>query len=141
MEWTIEITGSGLGKTTVFTYQQFAAMEMTRLDNVLQQKTHFPDETSSWRGVPLDKLFDAVEIKPGPMTFTLEAVDGYQISGTREHLRSAIIALQDGDGRWLTEIGQRRPVKLIPPHATGDYWVSNLVRIIVSPERDSQSSS
>jgi hypothetical protein len=141
VDWTIEITGSGVGKTTVFTYEQLAAMEMIQLDDVLQQKTHFPDERSGWRGVPLDKLLEAAKVKPGPMTFTLEAVDGYRIRATREHLKSAIIALQDGEGRWLAEIGRRRPLKLVPPHATGDFWVRNLDRIVVEPTEDSATSS
>ena len=141
VEWKVEITGSGVGKTTVFTYQQLAAMKMVQLDDVLQQKTHFPDERSGWRGIPLDKLLEAAEVKPGPMIFTLEAVDGYRIRATREQLESAIIALQDGEGRWLTEIGRRRPLKLVPPHATGDFWVRNLDRILVEPAEDSASSS
>ena len=141
VEWTVEFTGSGLGKPTVFTYQQLAVMEMIQLDGVLQQNTHVPDDRSGWRGVPLDKLLEAAEIKPGPVTFTLEAVDGYRIRAKRKHLESAIIALQDGEGRWLAEIGRRRPLKLVPPHATGDFWVRNLDRIVVEPAGDSASSS
>jgi hypothetical protein len=131
--WNIELAGAGLAEPTVVTYDQLCAMEMTQLDNVLQQKTHFPDEISSWRGVPLDELFRRAKIKPGPMTFTLEAVDGYRITATPADLESAIIALQDGEGHWLTEVGRRWPLKLVPPHATGDYWVRNLVRIMVEP--------
>jgi hypothetical protein len=141
VEWKIEITGSGVGKTTVFTYQQLAAMEMIQLDDVLQQKTHFPDERSGWRGVPLHKLLEMAEIKPGPVTFTLEAVDGYRIQATRDQLESAIIALQDREGRWLAEVGRRRPLKLVPPNATGDYWVRNLNRVIVDLDSESKNPS
>jgi len=86
VKWTIELTGSGLGKPTVFTFEQLARMEMTRLDNVLMLKSHEPDETSSWRGPSLDVLLTAAQIKPGPMNLTMEAADGYEFEcGTPGH--------------------------------------------------------
>jgi len=140
VKWNLELTGSGLGRPVTFTYEQLAAMEITRLENVRQQMSHFPDKVESWQGVALDSLLAEAQIKPGPMRFTLVAADGYKMECTRAHLRSAIIALQDGSGRWLAEIGRRRPIKLVPPHATGDYWVRNLVQIIVEAPAPSGSS-
>jgi DMSO/TMAO reductase YedYZ molybdopterin-dependent catalytic subunit len=108
-------------------------MEMTRLENVLQQRTHLPDEVSSWEGPALDLLLARAEIKLGPMLLTVEGADGYMVKREREDLRSAIVALKDGDGRWLAEVGDRRPLRLVPPHTTGNYWVSNVTRITVEP--------
>ncbi|MFH1111285.1 MAG: molybdopterin-dependent oxidoreductase [Planctomycetota bacterium] len=139
VEWSIELSGSGLERPRGFTYQELAHMEMMRLEDVLQQMTHFPDQKTSWRGPALDGLLAEARIQPGPMMITLEAADGYRVQCTREELASAIVALQDGEGRWLAAIGTRRPVRLVPPHKTGDYWVSGLRRILVEPLVDSEA--
>ena len=133
VKWTIELTGSGLGKPTVFTFEQLARMEMTRLDNVLMLKSHEPDETSSWRGPSLDVLLTAAQIKPGPMNLTMEAADGYEFECGRRDMASAIVAIQDGTGRWLAEIDRTCPVRLVPPRKPGDYWIMNLSRITIEP--------
>ena len=139
-KWTIELTGSGLRKPTVFTFEQLARMEMARLDNVLMQKSHEPDETTSWRGPSLDTLLTTAQIKPGPVTLTMEAADGYEFECSRAEMASAIVALRDGTGRWLVEIDQTCPVRLIPPRKTGDYWIMNLSRITVEPIADREPS-
>ncbi len=136
MEWTIELTGSGLEKPTVFAYEQLARMEMRRLDNVLLQMTHYPDRMTCWRGPGLDGLLETARIKAGPMIVTLEASDGYRVCCPLGDLKSAVVALQDGEGRWLAEVGGESPVRLVPPHKTGDYWVSSLRRIMVEPLAD-----
>jgi hypothetical protein len=140
VEWTIELTGSGLEKPTVFSYQQLAEMEMVLLENVLRQMSHFPDERGSWRGPSLDALLSMSKIKSGAMRFVFEAVDGYRIEATHEDLKSAIIALQDGEGHWLAEVGKRRPVVLVVPERPGNYWVRNLRRIVVEPLAESRHS-
>ena len=137
MNWTLELTGSGLGNPTIFTYEQLARMDMTRLEAVTILRTHGPDETGSWEGPALDDLLAAAQIKPGPMTFTLEAADRYKMQATREDLKSAIIALKDAEGRWLADRNPKRPLKLIPPHKAGDYWIRNLSRITVEPAAES----
>ena len=137
VNWTLELTGSGLGNPTVFTYEQLARMEMTRLADAVILRTHGPDEKGSWEGPALDDLLAAAQIKPGPMIFTLEAADRYNKQATREDLKSAIIALKDGEDRWLAERNPKRPLKLIPPHKAGDYWIRNLSRITVEPAPES----
>jgi DMSO/TMAO reductase YedYZ molybdopterin-dependent catalytic subunit len=137
VEWTIELTGSGLEQPTVFSYRQLAEMEMVLLENVLRQMTHFPDDRSSWRGPSLDALLSQGKIKPGAMKFLLEGADGYRIEAAREDLTSAIVALQNGEGQWLTEVGKRRPVLLVVPERPGNYWVWNLRRITVEPSAES----
>jgi DMSO/TMAO reductase YedYZ molybdopterin-dependent catalytic subunit len=132
---TLELTGSGLGKPTVFTYEQLAAMETTRLDDVTMLKTHGDDETASWQGVALAALLEAAEIKPGDMDVTLYAVDRYSMKTTLADLKDAIIALQDGQGRWLAELDNPVPLRLIPPHKPGDYWIMNLALIEVEPAK------
>ena len=134
MDWSIEVTGAGLNKPTVFNYEQLAHMEMKRVDNVLQQMTHFPDRMTSWRGPSLDSLLAACELKPGPMKITVEASDGYRKDCTLDDLDAAIVALQDGEGRWL-EGDRTRRIRLVPPRKTGDYWVADLRRVVVEPLR------
>ena len=141
MDWTIELTGSGLGKPTAFTFERLSRMEMIRLDNVLMQKTHEPDEVTSWRGVPLDALLAEAKIKPGPMVILFEAPDGYKMRCSREELRSAILALKDGTGQWLSELDAARPIRLVPPDKTGDYWMANPGRITVEPVADARPST
>lgn len=137
---TLELTGSGLGNPTVFTFEQLRQMDMTRLDHVLMQKSHTPDEFTSWRGPSLEALLTAAQIKPGPMLVTLEAADGYRKRCSREQLKSAIVALQDGDGRWLSQTGSTCPLRLVPPELTGDYWIRDLCRITVVPAGGSAGS-
>lgn len=133
---TIELTGPGLEKPMVFTYERLAGMEMTQLDNVVEQKSHYPDETGSWRGPLLATMLATAKIKPGPMMLLLEAADGFTIECTLEDMESAIIAMQDGNGRWLADLDKTRPFKLVPPRKPGNYWVRNLSRITVKPVVD-----
>ena len=140
VKWKIEFTGSGLAKPMAFTYEQLSGMEMTRLEKVRQQMTHFPDKIESWEGVALEPLLERAQPRSGSLKFTLVAADGYTIECSGAQLKSAIIALKDGHGSWLAEVGRRRPVKLVAPNATGDYWVRNLVQINVEPVPDSGSS-
>ncbi|MCK4341729.1 MAG: molybdopterin-dependent oxidoreductase [Phycisphaerae bacterium] len=134
--YTLELTGVGLGRPAAYSFEQLSQMEVIRLDNVLMQKSHGPDEMTSWRGPALETLLKAAEIKPGPMYLTLEAMDGYKLRCTRLELDSAIIALQDGQGRRLSQLDNTTPLRLVPPKLTGNYWISNLVRIIVEPVGD-----
>jgi len=100
---------------------------------VLQQRTHLPDVVTSWEGPTLDSLLAKAVLKPGPMLLTVESVDGYMVKREREDFQSAIVALKDGDGRWLAEAGNRYPLRLVAPHTTANYWVRNLKRITVEP--------
>jgi DMSO/TMAO reductase YedYZ molybdopterin-dependent catalytic subunit len=129
----IELTGSGLGHPMVFTFEQLRSMEMTRLDNVPMRRSHEPDAMTSWQGPPLEALLTAAGIKPGAMMVTLEARDGYRIDCPRADLESAIVALKDGQGRWLADVDETCPLRLVPPRKTGNYWVLNLSRITVEP--------
>ncbi len=131
--WSLELAGSGLGRPTVFTSEQLGRMEMTRLDNVLMQRSYAPDKLTSWRGPSLESLLAAAEVKPGPLILTLTAADGWEIKFTRQELKSAIIALQDGQGRWLAELDNTCPLRLVPPNMTANYWLRNVCRITVEP--------
>ena len=134
VEWTLKLKGSGLGKPAVFSFEKLAGMEMTRLDKVLMRKTHGPDLLTSWRGPSLEGLLSAAKIKPGPMKVILEAEGGYGVRCTVDDLKSAVVALQDGEGRWLAEVGERAsPIRLVVPERPGNYWVRDLVLIIVEP--------
>ncbi len=133
---SLELAGPGLGKPTVFTFEQLARMEMTRLEDVMMLKSHEPDETTSWEGPSLEALLAAAQIKPGPMTLRIAAADGYGIGCAREDLKSAIVALKDGEGRWLAEIGDKCPLRLVPPDKPGNYWVMYLTRVTVEPVGD-----
>ena len=75
----------------------------------------------------------AAEIKPGPMRLRLEAQDGYAAEATLDDMKSAIVALKDGEDRWLARAGKPCPLRLVPPFKTGDYWIRCLNRITVEP--------
>jgi hypothetical protein len=136
VEWTVEFTGSGLAKPTAFTYEQLSQMKLTRLDDVMMLKTHGPDQLTSWRGVSMDALLEATQLKPGSMSFVFEAPDGYKVKCSRRELKSAMLALQDGDGKWLAESDPTKPIRLVPPEKPGDYWMANPGRVIVEPAPD-----
>ena len=74
VDWSVEFTGPGLNKPAIFTFEQLARMEMTRLDNVVMLKTHGPDETTGWRGPSLDVLLTETQVNPGPMPVIVEAL-------------------------------------------------------------------
>ncbi len=135
---SLELMGSGLGRPTVFTFEQLARMEMTRLEDVMMLKSHEPDETTSWEGPSLQVLLTAAQIKPGPMSFTVVATDGYGIECAPDDLESTIVALKDGNGRWLAEIGDKCPLRLVPPNRPGNYWVMYLSCVTVEPVGDPQ---
>jgi hypothetical protein len=130
---TLELAGSGLGAPTVLTFEQLGNMPMVRLDNVLMRKTHDEDTVTSWEGPALEPLLAAAQIKPGPMRLMLEAEDGYKIEATLEDMKDAIVAMKDGEGRWLLRVDEDCELKLVPPHKPGNFWIMNLVRITVEP--------
>lgn len=132
-DWSLELAGSGLGQPTVLTSEQVGRMEMTRLDDVLMRTSRGPDRVTSWRGPALDTVLAAAEVKPGPLKITVTAADGWEVNFTREQLESAIIAVQDGQGRWLAELDETCPLRLVPPNLTANYWLMNVCRISVEP--------
>ncbi len=139
VDWVVELTGSGLGKPISFPYEQLAQMDAVRLDDVLMLQTHGPDKMTSWRGPSLDGLLRAAELRPGPMKVSIQAADGYTMTCPLEDLESAILGLQDGEGRWLADSDNTRPIRLVPPKKPGDYWIVNPARIIVTPAADAGS--
>jgi DMSO/TMAO reductase YedYZ molybdopterin-dependent catalytic subunit len=115
------------------TFEQLARMESIRLDEVLIQTSHTPDRVTGWLGPPFEALLEAAGVKPGPMTITLHASDGYTVHCQREELGSAIVALQDGDGHWLSELADGCHLRLVVPDKPGNYWIMNVNRITVEP--------
>lgn len=130
---SIEIKGPSVAQPTIFTFGQLADMGMVRLDNVLMEKPNEPDEKTSWAGPPLATLLSAARVAPGPMRLTLEASDGYCKRCSSRELSDAIIALCDGEGHWLHELDETCPLRLVPPHLPGDYWIANVCSITVEP--------
>ena len=133
VKMTLELTGTGLGKPTTFTYEQLGKMPMKRLDDVLMRKTHSDDTAMSWEGPALEPLFADAEIKPGPMKVTLVAEDGYEIEATLDDMKDAILAMKDDQGRWLLRADEDCEWKLVPPHKPGNFWIMNLAKIKVEP--------
>lgn len=132
VEWTVSFTGPGLKRPQEFSYRRLAGMKMAPLRDVMQLKTHSPDERTSWRGPLLADLLRETGLSSGRMRVTLTAVDGYEKSCPLTDLESAIIALQDGERRWLAERGRAKLV-FVPPKLTGDYWVRDLTRVHCEP--------
>ena len=130
---SIELTGSGLSRPTTFSYEQLCDMEMTQLDRVLMQRSHAPDQHTDWQGPALDTLLAAAEIKPGPMNFTVRSADGYTVNCTHEDLKGAIVAILNGQGARLLNTEKNYHHRLIAPTQTGNYWVRDTTKIIVTP--------
>jgi len=131
--WTLELTGSGLGRPTVLTFEQLGRKELIQLDNVFFDRTNKPDIITSWRGVSLNALLQEAQIKPGPMHISMEGSDGYRIRNTRRNLKDSLVALQDAEDRWLAQVDSENPLRLIVPGQEGKYWVANVCRIKVEP--------
>jgi hypothetical protein len=131
----LELKGPGLGNPRTYSYAQLAALKTTRLDNVLMQKSHEDDELTSWQGPALAQLLAEAGLKPGPMKLTLVAEDEYEIDMTLAEARDAIVALKDGEGRWLArdDDGEGCFLRFVPPHEPGNFWIMNLVEIRVEP--------
>jgi DMSO/TMAO reductase YedYZ molybdopterin-dependent catalytic subunit len=127
----IELRGGGLGKPTTVTFDQLCSMPFVELDKVLMQRSDAPDQVTSWRGPALKMVLARAQIKPGPMMIAFTATDGYEVEATSEELDSAIVALQDGHGRWLADVDKSCPLRLVAPKLTADFWVQNPARITV----------
>ncbi|RJO63560.1 MAG: hypothetical protein C4523_19970 [Myxococcales bacterium] len=136
MGYTLELTGSGLAQPSVVDLNELRRMKLVRLDNVLMQKSHGPDELSSWRGVLLEAVLKSAGLRPGPMNVELRGEDRFTRRTTLDLLESAIIALEDGEGRALAEIEEDYIVRLVPPRLTGDYWIVNVCTITVEQASD-----
>ncbi len=137
MNTTLELIGGGLGQPTVLTFEQLSQMTSVRLENVLMRKSYEDDEVNSWQGPALEPLLTAAQVKPGAMKVSLEAVDGYKVEARLEDLRDAIVALKDGEGRWLTDTDSGCALMFVPPHLPGNFWVTSIRRIRVEPVDES----
>ena len=133
MEVKLELTGAGLAKPMTLTFEQLASKKMTELDDVLMRKTHSDDEMTSWRGPSLESLLGEAGLKPGSMNVTLTAGDGYEVDTALDELADAVIAVKDGQGRWLAEVEESCRLKLVPPHMPGNFWIMNICRIKIEP--------
>jgi len=133
VDHTLEFTGSALEKPTVFTYTQLAQMELTPLYDVLMQKTHSADEMTSWQGIRLATLLQAAKVKEGSLRFELKAKDGFEMRSTSEVMASALLALKDGKGKWLAQLNEECPLRLVVPDKPGNYWIMNPISISVEP--------
>jgi hypothetical protein len=140
LDWTVELSGSGLEAPVALSFEQLGRMEMIRVTDALMQRTHEPDITTSWQGPSIYALLAAARVKPGLMNVTFEAVDGYRKTCTLAELGSAILALKNGEGQWLVQADARSVMRLIIPQKPGDYWVANLRRIIVEPRAEERPS-
>jgi hypothetical protein len=130
---SLEIVGEGVANAVRFTFEQLASMPGTRLDNVLMRQSHDEDEPTSWQGVRLVDLVDQARPMAGELAVTLEADDGYQIETTLGEIDDAIVALKDGQGRWLAKSGKRFYLRVVAPRKTANFWVANVTRIRVEP--------
>ena len=108
MEVKLELTGAGLAKPMTLTFEQLASKKMTELDDVLMRKTH-------------------------SVNVTLTAGDGYEVDTALDELADAVIAVKDGQGRWLAEVEESCRLKLVPPHMPGNFWIMNICRIKIEP--------
>jgi DMSO/TMAO reductase YedYZ molybdopterin-dependent catalytic subunit len=133
VEVKLELTGAGLTKPMTFTFDQLASRQMTELDDVLMLKTHSDDEMTSWRGPSLESLLAEAGLKPGAMNVTLTAEDGYEVDTKLDELADAVVALKNGEGRWVAEVEEGCQLKLVPPHMPGNFWIINICRIKVEP--------
>ena len=132
VDFVLELAGPGLANPRAFTYRELGAMEMVRLDEVLMRKSHEDDETTHWIGPAIGDLLERCGLKEGDMILTLEAADGYEIEASLADMKDAVVALQNGEGRWLVDLDADLPVKLVPPHLPGNFWVMNPTRIHVA---------
>ena len=133
MEHTLELTGSALKKPTTFTYAQLAQMRLSPLYDVLMQKSHSPDEMTSWQGVRLAELLRLAEVTEGPLRLELKAKDGFEMRSTSEVMATALLALKNGKGEWLAKLEDKCPVRIVVPQKPGNYWIMNPIRISVEP--------
>ncbi|HNQ23562.1 MAG TPA: molybdopterin-dependent oxidoreductase [Phycisphaerae bacterium] len=129
----LELAGSGLSKPRSLSYRDLAGMPTRRVENVLMEKSHSPDEVTSWEGVPVRTLLAAAGLKRGPMRVEVRAADGFGMSMASDVLREAVLALKDGEGRWLAEVSPKSPLRLVVPGKPGNYWIMNPCRIVVEP--------
>ncbi len=136
----IELSGAGIREPQTFTYRQLAGMPMTRLDNVLMRKSREDDELTSWEGPTIAILLERAGLQAGPMDVSIEAEDGYVMELDLSDLNDAIVAMKSGDGRWLADLDEDCPLKLVPPHKPGNFWVMNPSRIVVEPAANTDSS-
>jgi len=133
MNAAIEMMGNGLSQSVVFDLNQLRSMPMVGLRDVLMRKTHSEDKRLSCEGPSLESLLGEAQLKPGSMKVRLIAADGFTIETTLDELDDAVVALKDGEGRWLGETDAKCPLKLVPPRLPGNFWVMNLCRIQVEP--------
>ncbi len=130
---TLELAGSGLERPRAFAFEQLSAMDMVEVNDVMMLKSHEPDEVTSWRGPSLAGLLKAAGVESGPMLLEFEAADGYGFDLPLDELGGAIVAVQDGAGRWLADLDKNCPLRLVIPDKPANYWVMNLSRIVVEP--------
>ena len=132
-QWTLELTGSGLSNPTTWSYAQLAELEKSRASGRMECGTGRVDDLTVWQGPSLETLLTAAGAKPGPLVLSFEAADGFGVRCRREEAAGAVVALRDGKGRWLAEINDEVPLRMISPSQGAKFWIVNLTKIKVEP--------
>lgn len=135
VDWELTIDGD-VNQPVTYTYQDLVNLRRAKLSDILTQNPENPKETTSWEGVTLFLLLR----NPGGVQYSIQSwgqftlADGSRRRISLSSLRGALIALKDGDGNWLADIGEA-PIRLIAPTLPSSDWVDGPVRITIHGPR------
>jgi len=133
VEWELVIDGD-VEQSMTYTFQDITELQRARLTDILTRNPENPSEKVSWEGVTLFLLLrepGGVDYQSGVTWWALiTLVDGSRHRLSLADLRGAIIALKDGEGKWLAET-EKWPVRLVAPNRPSNDWLWGPVRITI----------
>jgi hypothetical protein len=134
VEWELAVDGD-VNQPVTYTYADLVQLRRARLTDVLTRDPDNPGEKESWEGITLFLLLQ----EPGGVEYGVDSwalitfADGSTRRFSMADLRGALIALKDGEGNWLADMGES-PLRLIPPNLPSSNWLVGPVRISIHQE-------
>jgi hypothetical protein len=134
VEWELAVDGD-VNQPVTYAYGDLVELRRARLTDVPTRDPENPDEKESWEGITLFLLLQ----EPGGVEYNVDSwalitlADGSTRRYSMADLRGALIALKDGDGNWLADLGES-PLRLIPPNLPNSDWLEGPVRISIHQE-------
>jgi DMSO/TMAO reductase YedYZ molybdopterin-dependent catalytic subunit len=131
VEWELTVDGD-VDQTVTYTYQDIVDVRRSKLTDILTQNPDDPEERASWEGAALLRLLK----EPGGIEYDINwwalitLADGTSHRMSLADLRGALIALKDGEGKWLADTDEA-PIRLIAPNKPSSQWLTGPVRITI----------
>lgn len=130
VDWELKVTGA-VAQPLTLSYKELAGRDLTKLENVLMERSEGEPGQNTWEGVLLEGILAEAGVSANATAIIFRAADEYEREiPISEVGQEAIIALKQ-DGTWLAEDAKTGPIRIVIPGLPGSRWVGQLIEIEV----------